>query len=152
MTAVDVFTEILIDKPRDMVATYAANPDNAPEWYKNIASAEWRTPPPLGVGSRIAFTASFVGRSLAYVYEITRFVPGEVLVMQTAQGPFPMQTTYTWTSESDGVTRMTLCNTGEPSGFSRMGAPLMAAMMRSANMKDLARIKEILEHRETGEA
>jgi len=145
MAAVDVFSEIVIDRPRHEVAEYAANPDNAPEWYKNIASAEWETSPPLMLGSRIAFAASFAGRSLAYVYEITEFVPGEVLVMQTAQGPFPMKTTYTWTSEGNAATRMTLRNAGEPSGFSRVGAPLMAAMMKVANTKDLKRIKQILE-------
>jgi uncharacterized membrane protein len=144
---VDVLTETVINRPRAAVAEYAANPDNAPEWYSNIKTAEWKTPKPLTVGSRIAFAADFLGRRLEYVYEIVELVPGERLVMRTAQGPFPMQTTYTWQTVGDTATRMTLRNAGEPSGFSRLAAPFMGAMMKAANRKDLASIKRILESR-----
>ena len=92
---VDVLTEITINKPLNRVSTYAANPDHAPEWYVNIHSAKWKTPRPLKLGSQIAFIASFLGRELSYVYEIVELVPGQKLVMKTADGPFPMETTYT---------------------------------------------------------
>jgi Polyketide cyclase / dehydrase and lipid transport len=145
--AVDVETEIDIASPRVQVATYACDPDNATEWYENIKKVEWKTPRPLFVGSRIAFVASFLGRSLAYTYEVTDLVPGERLVMRTTEGPFPMETTYTWRDAGEGSTRMTLRNRGEPAGFARVGAPLMARAMRRANRKDLSKLKEILERR-----
>jgi hypothetical protein len=66
-------------------------------------------------------------------------------MMRTAQGPFPMETTYTWVSAGGGSTRMTLRNRGEPAGFSKVMAPFLAPAMRRANRKDLARIKAILE-------
>jgi uncharacterized membrane protein len=143
--AVDVLTETVIDRPRAQVAAYAADPGHAPDWYENIESVEWKTQPPIAVGSRMAFVARFLGRRLAYTYEIVELEPGEKLVMRTAEGPFPMETTYTWESAGDTSTRMTLRNRGEPSGFSRVSAPLMAAAMRRANRKDLARLKALLE-------
>ena len=145
---VDVLSEIVIDRPVSTVSAYAADPDRAPEWYVNIASAEWRSPRPLAVGSRVAFVAKFLGRRLAYTYELIEYAPGERLVMRTAEGPFPMETTYTWEALPRERTRMTLRNRGEPTGFARVAAPLMASAMRRANAKDLARLKEILERGE----
>jgi hypothetical protein len=143
--AVDVQTEIVIARPRDEVAAYACDPDNATAWYENIKAVEWETPPPLAVGTRLAFVANFLGRRIAYTYEVRELVPGERFVMSTAQGPFPMETTYAWQDAGDGSTRMTLRNRGEPAGFARATAPLMAPAMRRANRKDLRRLKEVLE-------
>jgi hypothetical protein len=143
--AVDVLSEIEIERPRAEVAAFAGDPSNAPTWYVNIESIEWETPPPLALGSRMAFVARFLGRRLAYTYEVTELVPEARLVMRTAQGPFPMETSYTWEALGPALTRMTLRNRGEPRGFSRILAGPMAAAMRRANRKDLARLKRILE-------
>src|SRR3954468_22238970 len=143
--AVDVMTEILIDKPPDAVSAYASDPANAPNWYINIKSVEWQTPPPLRVGSKVAFVAQFLGRRLAYTYEIVELLPGQRLVMRTAEGPFPMETTYDWESATGGGTRMRLRNRGQPSGFAHLAAPLIARAMQRANRKDLERLKGVLE-------
>jgi uncharacterized protein YndB with AHSA1/START domain len=142
---VDVATEIEIRRPRAEVAAYASDPDNATRWYRNIETVDWQTPRPLAIGSRIAFVARFLGRRLAYTYEVRELVPGERFSMSTAQGPFPMQTTYTWQDAGEGATRMTLRNQGAPAGFSKLAAPMMAMAMRRANRKDLREIKRILE-------
>ena len=144
--SVDVLTEILIDRPVAVVAAFAGDPTHAPAWYSNIRSVAWETPPPVAVGSRMAFVAHFLGRRLAYTYEVRELVPNERLVMSTAEGPFPMETTYTW-SDEDGRTRMTLRNRGEPSGFASVVAPVMAMMMRRATQADLAKLKALLESR-----
>jgi uncharacterized membrane protein len=145
MRNVDVTSEIVIDRPVEKVAAFAANPENAPAWYANIKSVEWKTEPPLRAGSRVAFVARFLGRQLAYVYEIVEFVPGERLVMRTSEGPFPMETIYTWEAVSDGKARMTLRNHGSPTGFSRLTAPFMSSAIRRANRKDLLRLKDLLQ-------
>lgn len=142
---VDVVTEIEIARPRAQVAAFAGDPGNATAWYQNIKSVEWRTPPPIRVGSEIAFVAEFLGRRLAYTYAITELVADRKLVMATSDGPFAMETTYEWDDAPDAGTRMTLRNRGTPSGFSSLVAPMMASAMRRANRKDLAALKRVLE-------
>jgi uncharacterized membrane protein len=142
---VDVVTEIVIARPRSAVASFAADPDNAPVWYVNIESVEWKTPKPVGVGTRVAFVARFLGRRLSYTYEIVELIADSRLVMRTAEGPFPMETTYTWSDVPSG-TRMTLRNRGAPRGFATLLAPFVARAMRRATRKDLARLKDIFEN------
>lgn len=142
---VDVVTELTINASVGRVAAFAADPSNVSRWYKNISSVEWLSPKPVQVGSKVAFVARFLGRTLRYTYEIVEFVAGERLMMRTAEGPFPMETTYTWSAIGDDRTRMTLRNRGEPAGFSKLMAPLMTPAMRRANRKDLAKLASILE-------
>lgn len=142
---VDVVTEIEISRDRVEVARFASDPDNALDWYLNIESVEWKTPRPLAVGSRITFVARFLGRRISYTYEVKTLIAGERFVMETVDGPFPMETTYMWSETPNGGTRMTLHNRGEPAGFKKVASPMMAKAMRRANRNDLARLKKMIE-------
>ena len=143
MAEVDVVTEAMIPLPVAQVAGFAADPTNAPRWYENITTVEWETPPPVEIGSRVAFVARFLGRRIAYTYEVVEYEPLRRMVMRTAHGPFPMETTYTWTDVAR-ATRMTLRNRGTPSGFGTLAAPVLAAAMRRANQKDLRALAAVL--------
>jgi hypothetical protein len=143
---VDVTTSIEIAAPLKTVAAYAMDPEKAPEWYVNIKSAQWKTRKPLSRGSQIAFVAHFLGKNLIYTYEVEE-LSNTKMVMRTFDGPFPMETTYEFERINENLTRMTLRNRGTPSGFSKLFAPFMAAMMKKANNKDLKSIKRILEGR-----
>jgi len=144
--AVDVQTEVEIDRPRVDVATYVANPNNATEWNETVETVEWKTKKSLRVGSRVTFVGTLLGRRFTYTYEVTELVPLERLVMRTADGPFAIETTYTWQDAAHGATRMTLRSRGQPTSLSsRLTAPLMASAIRRTNRNDLARLKEILE-------
>ncbi|MGI9577145.1 MAG: SRPBCC family protein, partial [Microthrixaceae bacterium] len=92
---VDVVTDIDIGRSAADVAAYATDPDNAPQWYANIASATWAGETGLDVGTEVAFVARFMGRRMEYTYEVVEYDPGRRLVMRTSDGPFPMETTYT---------------------------------------------------------
>jgi hypothetical protein len=135
----------VIAAPRERVAAFAADPDNATAWYENIVKATWATPPPMAVGSKIGFEARFLGRRMAYTYRVAEYEPGVRLVMRTAEGLFPMETTYEWEDAADGGTRMRLRNRGEPSGFAKIASSIMVSSMRRANRKDLDRLRAILE-------
>ena len=143
---VDVEVEAVIPFPREEVAHYAGDPTNAPDWYANIRSVSWRTPPPVAVGSQLDFEARFLGRRLSYTYQVVDLQPGTRLVMRTADGPFPMETTYTWEAVAGG-TLMRLRNRGAPSGFTKVAAPVMTKAMKGAMTKDLARLAQRLASR-----
>ena len=142
---VDVLSRIEIARPRAEVAAYVLDQDTAPQWYDNIKSVEWKSPPPVEVGAQFTFVARFLGSRLEYTYEVRELVEGERFVMSTSDGPMEMETTYTWEDAPGGGTIMTLRNRGEGDRFSKLSAPLMARAMRRANRKDLQKLKQILE-------
>jgi uncharacterized membrane protein len=145
MATVDVEVQATIGRPRSVVAAYCSDPDNAKQWYANIDSVHWETPKPMAVGSRFTFCARFLGRSLTYTYEVVEWTPDQRFMTRTAQGPFPMETTYEWQDAEDGATLMRLRNRGEPAGFSRIATPMMSLAIKRATAKDLRRLKGILE-------
>jgi hypothetical protein len=145
---IDVLSETAIRRPRDEVSAYACDPDNATSWYRNIVAVDWETPPPLGVGSRLAFVARFLGRRMAYTYEVTELMPGVRFVMATRdEASFPMETTYEFQDAPDGGTTMRLRNRGGPARYTGLLARFMGRMVRRANRQDLARLKKLLEGR-----
>ena len=142
---VDILSEVVINRPQAEVSAYVSDPTNVPEWYINVKSVEWQTSLPLREGSEIAFAAYFLGRHLDYIYDVIELLPNEKLVMQTSEGPFKMETTYTWETTSNGNTRMTLRNRGTLNGFSAWVTPFITLAMRNANLQDLAQLKQVLE-------
>jgi hypothetical protein len=117
-----------------------------PDWHANIADVMWESPPPLAVGTRISFVTEILSQRLTYTYQVTELVQGELLVISTEEGPFPIETTYTWEEAPGGNTVMRLRNRGEPIGLGKkMSARLLARSIRRANEADLRRLKEILE-------
>ncbi|MHA7155619.1 SRPBCC family protein [Arthrobacter sp. TMN-50] len=143
-SAIDNFVSEIIRRPFDVVERYTPDLSHAPDWYANIDDVEWKTPPPLGVGTQAAFVARFLGRELRYTYAVVEYTPRS-LVMRTAEGPFPMETSYRYESLADGATQVTLRNRGTPNGFSRLASPLIRIAMRHATQKDLKALKQSLE-------
>ena len=86
---VDVRVETVIARPVAEVAGYAGDPTHAPEWYVNIREVVWQTPTPVAVGSRMDFVARFLGRRLAYTYEVVELVPGRAAGDADRRRPVP---------------------------------------------------------------
>ena len=141
----DVTVSTEIARPRAEVAAYAADPDHDTRWYANIHTVRWVTAPPLAVGSQVARVARFLGRDMAYTYEVVDWAPGERLHLRASDGPFEMNTEYRWEDTEAGGTRMFLRNFGGPSGLMALGTPLMAWQIRRETTADLARLKALLE-------
>lgn len=144
---VDVMVDLVIDRPRADVATYASDLSNTHDWYESVESVSWETPPPLAVGSRVDLVVTAMGRRNTYTYEIVDFVPSERLAMRTGNGPFPMETVYTWKPVDDSRTHMAIHSHCEPSGLAKMGAPMISAGIRRSTQRDLSTLKRILEER-----
>ena len=142
---VDVEVHTMINRPRRDVAAYSCDPDNVTAWYANIKAVQRETAGPVTLGSRFRFTSEFLGRTMAYTYEVVDLVAGRRFVMRSDGVPFAMETTYTWEDADDGGTFMTLRSRGEPRGFAGLATPILATAIRRATAKDLARLKAILE-------
>lgn len=145
--AVDVLTETVIARPRDEVAAFAVDPNRLPLWHLDIRAIEWKTEPPLAVGSQIALVSQVLHQRVAHTYEVVEFQPGDRFVMRSVQGAFPAERTYTWETTTDGGTRMTIRHQAAPVGLLRLLGPIAGMAIRRANAKDLAILKSILERR-----
>jgi uncharacterized membrane protein len=144
---VDVVSEIEIQRPRDEIAAFVLDQDNAPAWIESVESVKWDAWRPLAERSRFTHVSGLLGGRLAYAYEVLELVPGERLVVSTEDGPFAMRTTYTWADAPGGATTMTLHSYGQPESSHRLSVPVIAKALRRANQKDLKRLKDVLERR-----
>ena len=146
--SVDVAAETVIHRPVDMVAAYAIDPSNAPEWYANIDSIEWLTEPKVETGAKVAFVARLPPPTARIQLRVHR--GGHRMRGSSCA---PRRDCFPWRPPTRGpqpatVRRgMTLCNRGEPAGFSKLVAPFLARAVKRANQKDLAKLKSILESR-----
>jgi uncharacterized membrane protein len=141
--SIDVMAEVHVKRPRDEVAAYMSDPANDPDWIGGLRSARLVGDGPLAEGSRVARVASFMGRKVEYVNEITALEPGRKLDMRSVKAPFPMHITYTFEDRDGGTLVRNHVRGG--GGFFSLGSPLFAPMVRRNVRKDLERLRELLE-------
>ena len=143
--AIDVLNEIVIGRPREVVAAYAMDAANDTHWITALQEALVVGGGAVRLGSEVRRRASMLRRSIRYVYEVTEMEPGLVLDMRSVEGPFAMATRYEFTDAGEGRTRMRIRNRGGPGGVMRLLDPLMRGMVRRQVGKDLQRLRRILE-------
>lgn len=88
------------------------------------------------MGSRMAFVAHYLGRRLAWVYEIVELslsAPRDANCRRAVRRGANVHLG----GGARGTTQMMLRNRGAPTGFSRLVAPFPAGAIRRANRQDL---------------
>jgi uncharacterized membrane protein len=145
--SIGVTAEVHVKRPREQIAAYMSDPANDPEWIGGLREARLIGDGPIAVGSRAARVASFMGRKVKYVNEITRLEPGRMLEMRSVKAPFPMHITYTF-EDGDGGTFVRNHVRGG-GGLLSLGSPLFAPMVRRSVQRDLERMRDVMEGRPT---
>lgn len=149
----DVTVRTVFEAPRSLVAEVSGDPSQAWRWFSTIRSVRWHGEPAVTEGAVVDLVSRFLGRELAYTYRIVDLVPGERLVMRTEEGPFPMETTFTWWDEepldvpgaaSRPRTGMSLRNAGRPKGMTTLGSGAVTLGMKRAMHRDLERLRLVL--------
>jgi uncharacterized membrane protein len=144
--AVDVTATGIVERPHDQVAAYLRDPSNDTEWIGGLRSARLLTAPPVGVGSQVERVASFLGRRVEYVNEITELTTDR-LVMRSVRSPFPMRVTYGHRDAGDGTTEVSVRVEGDAGRFYALAAPLLGLAVRRSITRDLRNLKRVLEVR-----
>ena len=142
--SVEAKTEITINRPLKVVAGYAADLENVPNWYHGVTGASWQTPPPVKRGSQVALVNRLMGKRFPYVLEIVEYDVPRRVVMRSVEGT-KMITTYSWAADGPKATRMTLHRRGECSPFNVMATLVWRLGMRKRLTRDLAQLKAVLE-------
>jgi uncharacterized membrane protein len=141
---VDVTATATIDRPREEVAAYLRDPANDTSWIGGLRSARLLTPGPVRVGSRVERVASFLGRRVEYVNEITELT-GDRLAMRSVRSPFPMRVTYGHRDVEDSTTEVSVRVEGDAGRFYALAAPLLGPAVRRSIARDLRNLKQVLE-------
>ncbi len=127
--------------PADVFA-YATDPSNEPDWIDGVQAARQLTEGELQVGTRTERTASFLGKDITYVLEVTELEPPHRIRMVSVEGPFPMDVTYLFQPAEGSATEASIHLAGGPTGIARLAAPLIRRMSRRGIEKDLAHLAE----------
>ena len=144
--AVDVSATGTIRRPRDQVAAYLRDPGNDTEWIGGIRAARLLTPGAVAVGSRVERVATFLGRRVEYVNEITELTSDQ-LAMRSVRSPFPMRVTYGHRDAGGGATEVSVRVQGDAGRFYALLGPLLGPAVRRSIARDLRNLKRVLEAR-----
>jgi uncharacterized membrane protein len=143
--AIDTTAVIAVGRPRAVVAAYLRDPANDPRWIGGLRTARLVTAPPVEVGSRVERVASFLGRRIEYVNEITELT-SDRLAMRSVRSPFPMRVTYEFHDAGGASTEVSVRVEGDARRLYRLADPLLALAVRRSVQRDLRNLKRLLEN------
>lgn len=141
----DITIEIIINLPKERVAEYASDPENAPYWCKNIKSVQWDSEAPVRAGTRLLVQEQIMRRNMQNVYEVVEIIPGQKVVVKTRSNGMKIDTTVGWQAIDEDTTCMTVRIRAVPNAFFKAIVPFKALAIRNTCRRNLKRLKRILE-------
>lgn len=143
---VDILTDVIINKPVEEVFGFILDTSKTSLWCKNVISVEKLVFNQRMVGNRTLVKADYVGRQVTLTFEIVEFIQNQKAVLKSVDDEYPLETIFIWTPIGGNKTNVMLRNIGQPIHFPKEMAPLMNRMMRKVQVKDLKKLKNILEN------
>jgi uncharacterized membrane protein len=141
-----VMVQVDIDRPAAEVFAYLDEVENNTAWLRGMRSCAWTTPPPRGVGSTYDQVAAFIGKEIRTSFEVTAHEPGRLVTITSQEGSsFPLTVTRLVEPRREASCRVTETVESDPSGFYRIGAPLLRLMVRRNIVRDYRTLKRLLD-------
>jgi uncharacterized membrane protein len=135
-------SEILIDRARDDVFAFLADPENDPQWRSGVLDLKHVSG--SGVGARYAQGVKGPGgRRIPADIEITEFDPGQSIAFQTVTGPVRPRGRYLL-SAAEGGTRVRFNLDADLRGLKRLLSSMVQRTMDN-EVGQLDRLKRVIE-------
>ena len=137
---------VVIERPREEVFEYLTTVDKLPEWQSSVLETHKHTDGPVGVGTSFTEVRKFLGRQLESRLEVTEHEPPERFSLRVVEGPVPFDVRHVLRA-SDGGTTLEVVIEGDPGGFFKVAAPLVARQGKRQLESDFGTMKTLLEAR-----
>ena len=131
-----------INRPVAEVFKYMADPTKLPEWNSIVEEAV-PSETPVRMGTKIQTRARFLGRKIESTAEVTEYQLNKRFG-QKGDKPFPLEISNSFEAEGDG-TKVVAVFDGDPSGFFKLGEPILARIAKKQFQAQLDTAKELLE-------
>ena len=134
--------EIVIDRPRDDVFAFLADPENDPQWRSGVL--DLKRVSGSGVGARYRQGVKGPGgRRISADIEITDLTPGQSISFRTLTGPVRPGGRYVLSAAGAG-TRVRFELEADMKGLKRVMAPMVQKTMNN-EVGQLDQLKRVLE-------
>jgi uncharacterized membrane protein len=135
---------VTVEKPVEKVFDYAAQIDRHPEWQDNLKGATFDNP--VAVGATGTATRQIGARIRTFKVRVSAYERPRILGWETLTGPMRPAGTMRFSAQGDG-TRVDFEMALNPRGLMKLMSPIIERQGRKIAAEDLAKFKDILEHR-----
>ena len=145
---IQVESSVIIERPANEVFEYLTNFENNPQWQSGMQKAYFTSEGALDVGSTYSQVARFLGRKIESNFVVVAYEPGSMVKITSTSGSFPITVTRS-VKPTDLGTEVKAIVEGDATGFFKLAEPIMRRMVQRSVDGDYARLKELLEAKET---